>query len=260
MLDIYENIDTPIDYEQYGLKSSVNKLNKGNKFLIRKLKDYDGTNVHEKWFMEGLFAYSRTEVTDTMLYNDFYITNNRILRNVNNKNNRDKIFEKSASSKKVFIILMIIVTYCVITMLPIFNYGKPEDLIVALLFPSIAFFVLFKILFSKNSILVKIFGFIWGLGFGGMPMTVIVLPALKENTLYQIGYIIGLICMVGMIMCLTYLQKRTKYGNEILGKLRGFKNFLETVKKEKLESLVMENPNYFYDILPYTYVLGVSDK
>ena len=22
----------------------------------------------------------------------------------------------------------------------------------------------------------------------------------------------------------------------------------------------MENPNYFYDILPYTYVLGVSDK
>ena len=24
--------------------------------------------------------------------------------------------------------------------------------------------------------------------------------------------------------------------------------------------MVIENPNYFYDILPYTYVLGVSDK
>ena len=32
------------------------------------------------------------------------------------------------------------------------------------------------------------------------------------------------------------------------------------VEKDKLEALVMENPNYFYDILPYTYVLGVSDK
>ena len=46
----------------------------------------------------------------------------------------------------------------------------------------------------------------------------------------------------------------------MLGKLRGFKNFLETVEKEQLEALVMENPNYFYDILPYTYVLEVSYK
>ena len=65
--------------------------------------------------------------------------------------------------------------------------------------------------------------------------------------------------MLGMVICLKYLPKRTQYGNEILGKLRGFKNFLETAEKDKLESLVMQNPNYFYDILPYTYVLDVSD-
>ena len=56
------------------------------------------------------------------------------------------------------------------------------------------------------------------------------------------------------------MPKRTKYGNEMLGKLRGFKNFLETAEKEKIEAMVMENPTYFYDILPFTYVLGVSDK
>ena len=28
MLDIYKNIDTPINYEQYGLKSSINNINK----------------------------------------------------------------------------------------------------------------------------------------------------------------------------------------------------------------------------------------
>lgn len=28
MLNIYQNIDTPIDYEQYGLKSSITKFNK----------------------------------------------------------------------------------------------------------------------------------------------------------------------------------------------------------------------------------------
>ena len=46
----------------------------------------------------------------------------------------------------------------------------------------------------------------------------------------------------------------------MLGKIRGFKRFLETARKEELEILVEENPSYFYDILPYTYVLGVSSK
>lgn len=256
MLDIYKNIDSPIDYEQYGLKSSINILNSKNKFLIRKLKDYDGTNLNEQWFMEGLFEHDRTEVTDKMLYNNFYITNNRILSNINNKQNKDKIFEKSASNKKKFIILMIIATYCLITIPPIFAYGQPETLIFALLFPGIGFSVLFEMLFGKTPTPVKIFGLI----LGGMFWSFMVLPTIMQDISYLVGYIVGIICVLGMILCLVYLPKRTKYGNEMLGKLKGFKNFLETVEKEKLELLVMQNPNYFYDILPYTYVLGVSDK
>ena len=260
MLDIYKNIDTPIDYEQYGLKSSIDKFNSKNKFLIKKLKDYDGTNINEQWFMEGLFKDNRTEVTDKMLYNNFYITNNKILRNINDKQNTDKIFEKSASNKKFLIILMIIATYCLITIPPIFNYGEPETLIFALLFPGIGFSVLFSMLIGKRHIAEKIFGLIWGLGFGGMPWLFMVLPTLTQDITYLIGYIIGIICVIGMIICLVYLPKRTKYGNEMLGKLKGFKNFLETAEKEKLEAMVLDNPNYFYDILPFTYVLGVSDK
>lgn len=260
MLDIYKNIDTPINYEQYGLKSSINNINKKNKFLIRKLKDYDGTNLHEQWFMEGLFEYNRKEVTDSMLYNNFYITNNRILHTINNEQNKNKVFEKSFLNKKIFIILMIIASYCLITIPPIFTYGEQEILIFALAFPAIGFTALLGMLFGDIPISVKIFGVFWGLGFGGIPWLITVLPALMQDMSYLICYIIGLLCISGMILVIKYLPKRTKYGNEMLGKLKGFKNFLETVEKEKLESLVMENPNYFYDILPYTYVLGVSDK
>ena len=32
------------------------------------------------------------------------------------------------------------------------------------------------------------------------------------------------------------------------------------MEKDKLEAMVMKEPSYFYDILPYTYVLGVSAK
>ena len=260
MLDIYKNIDTPINYEQYGLKSSINNINRKNKFLIRKLKDYDGTNLHEQWFMEGLFEYNRKEVTDSMLYNNFYITNNRILHTINNEQNKNKVFEKSSLNKKIFIILMIIASYCLITIPPIFTYGEQEILIFALVFPGIGFTALLGMLFGDTPISVKIFGMFWGLGFGGIPWLITVLPALMQDMSYLICYIIGLLCIGVMILVIKYLPKRTKYGNEMLGKLKGFKNFLETVEKEKLESLVMDNPNYFYDILPYTYVLGVSDK
>ena len=57
-----------------------------------------------------------------------------------------------------------------------------------------------------------------------------------------------------------FLSKRTPYGTEILGRILGFRNFLITAEKDKLEALVEENPEYFYDILPYTYVLDVSSK
>lgn len=56
------------------------------------------------------------------------------------------------------------------------------------------------------------------------------------------------------------IRRRTDKGYEYLQRIMGFKKFLETAEKEKLEMLVEENPEYYYDILPYAYVLGVSDK
>ncbi|MDE6385803.1 MAG: DUF2207 domain-containing protein [Eubacterium sp.] len=57
-----------------------------------------------------------------------------------------------------------------------------------------------------------------------------------------------------------FIRRRTDKGHEYLQRIMGFKKFLETAEKEKLEMLVEENPEYYYDILPYAYVLGVSDK
>ncbi len=258
-------------------------------FKITKLKEYDGNNINEQIFLNGLFTkgpsftslFSKTpetptdninEVTSMDLYDNFYITMGRILSNINNKENKHKLFEKSASSKTVFIILMIIATFCMITIPPVFTYGEAGMLIVALLFPGIGFTVMFSMLFggtktiyvngkaTHSSIGTKLFGLVWGGMFGGMPWAFTVLPALLQDSTYLIGYIIGVICVLGMVICLKYLPKRTPYGNEMLGKLKGFRNFLETAEKDKLEAMVMQDPTYFYNILPYTYVLGVSDK
>ncbi len=65
--------------------------------------------------------------------------------------------------------------------------------------------------------------------------------------------------MTGLLaLFLFFKPKRNEKGLEILGKINGFKHFLENAEKDKLEELVESDPQYFYNILPYTYVLGVS--
>lgn len=205
------------------------------------------------------------------LYNNFYITMRKILLNINNKENKDKIFEKQHPITTIFIILMIIASFCLITIPPIFTYGEPATLLLALLLPCIAIIVFLMSLGATQTIYVngrathssigtKLFDFVWGGMFGGIPWALMVLPALLQDFTYLIGYIIGLSCIIGMIICIKYLPKRNPYGNEILGKIRGFRKFLETVEKDRLETMVMQDPTYFYNILPFTYVLGISNK
>lgn len=55
------------------------------------------------------------------------------------------------------------------------------------------------------------------------------------------------------------LPQRTNFGSKYYGRIKGFVRFLEIAEKTQLEKLVNDNPEYFYDILPYTYALGVSN-
>ncbi len=247
---------------------------KAKGFKIIKVKEYDGNNINEQKFLAGLFKTNKkgNVVTASDLYDNFYITMNDILDNVNDKENKNKIFEKKATSKRIFVILMIVLAFCFITSPVVPYYGEVMMLLFGTLFPGIGLTIMIVMLFSKaqtiyvngiptkSALLTKVFGLIFGVFFGVFPWLFIVLPALLEHPYYLIGYVIGIGCIIGMIICLIYLPKRTAFGNEILGKLRGFKNFLESAEKEKLEAMVMEDPTYFYNILPFTYVLGVSDK
>lgn len=83
---------------------------------------------------------------------------------------------------------------------------------------------------------------------------------LFDSSLKYILTLVGIIiCIVSFIFSF-FIRKRTDEAVDILGKINGFKNFLETAEKDKLEALVDDDPAYFYNILPYAYVLGVSDK
>lgn len=56
-----------------------------------------------------------------------------------------------------------------------------------------------------------------------------------------------------------FMDKRTKQSNELLAKIMGLKQFIETAEKDRLETMIQENPDYFYHVLSYAYVLGVTN-
>lgn len=272
-----------VDMEERALFST------SKSFKIVKLKDYDGDNYYERIFLEGLFASrienklnvhiidkhgirpfeveedfsdnSVTEVTASQLKNHFYITMKEILSNINGKEYRHHIFEKSTFAKSVAVFIMIILSLVTIVAVPTLAYSDLAQ--VGMTLGITLFYVpFFAVGFAKNmQLLMRIF---WcsftSIHFLVFFTTMPIIDAFRYESIYLIGFVCGLVCIAIMVLCFKLMPKRTPYGIKILGQIEGFKIFLETTQADRLEALLQENPSYFYDILPYTYVLGISDK
>ena len=268
-------------------------------FTITKLKDYDGDNPNERLFLKGLFqaktqitsfkemmsllktpesihdnesAKELTEVTFTDLKCNFYLTLGTIITNMNKKENRESIFEKSSLNKTWPTVLMTIASFLLITVPPMLEYYDDLVMFLTLLFTGAGFLIFFLTLFTDSFKNIKtngvpamkrsetlIFGLGFGVLFGGIPFVVGVLPALLLEKAYWMAFIVGMICIVLMLLLNKYMTKRTPLGNELLGKIKGFKRSLETAEKYQLEQLAKQTPDYFQQILPFTYALGITN-
>lgn len=233
-------------------------------FILRKVKEYDGQDSHERKFFKGLFK-SGDEVKSKDLYDKFYKTTTSIMTDVNKSENKEKIFEKRG--KIIFLaVLMVIVSMIAISVPPFMDLGDYSLIMLAALFPGLgltaitAGLVNFLAAKSKTEKGAFFFLLFWGVLFGGVPFAFMVIPELIYEPVYMIGYMIGLAFTAGQIILVRLLPKRTDYGIQMLAEIQGFKDFLTAVEKDRIEQMVEQYPNYFFDILPYTYVLGISDK
>ena len=80
------------------------------------------------------------------------------------------------------------------------------------------------------------------------------------NPKYSTLYLWAFISMIVTFIFSLLMKRRNSYGESIRAKIKGFKNYIELVDKNQIDKITNENANYFYDILPYAYVLGVSKK
>ncbi len=69
-----------------------------------------------------------------------------------------------------------------------------------------------------------------------------------------------IICEIICFLCIVFMPKPSKFRTQLLGRILGFKDFIEYAEVDRINMLVEEDPEYFYNILPYAYIFGLTDK
>lgn len=238
---------------------------KDKTFKIVKLKEYDGKNVVEKEFFDELFKCGKDFVTENDLINKFYKPVSKIDNKLESKKNRKKIFDENGNKKGTLVLILGLIVYVFFTFIPLFDiYGKTAIAKCAIcgIFQIFGVYILLNskvYIFNKIfSLLAKIYYYLISLIFIMGPAMYIIL-GLNGYTTYLISYVIGLVSFVIIMSINKFMPKRTKYGTEILGKIEGFKEFIENINDSDIEMMMEENKNYFYDILPYIYMFNYAD-
>lgn len=125
-------------------------------------------------------------------------------------------------------------------------------MMVMLLFPIIA---IVAALYLDAPLFFKIF---WSLIFGGIPLVMLAWSLSSSYDLLYLCYVLSVIFVLSNCSGLL-LKANSKEELEDMGKILGFKNFLVTAELDRLEMLIKDNPNYYYDILPFCYVYDITD-
>jgi len=229
-------------------------------FVLHKTKHFEGLKNEERIFARAIFGRDKVanqkqlETSET-----FYKKCSEIVDEYNKK--RTDVYEESSIDifQQAFSLLCLI-TAIVATLAVVFDFNLGliiENGFIAI-FPIVAIFIVIAGLGRKRSTFSKIYLIIFALCFGGIPLLSMLnsFDDLVENPWYAL---LGLVCIIICSICFYHLPKRNKTGVELQGELLGLKKFIETAEKHRLETMVKDDPSYFYSILPFAYILGVSN-
>ena len=114
---------------------------------------------------------------------------------------------------------------------------------------------------SKVKTVLKSLGAIWffTMGVGLLPLTSDALSLLARPKALALVMYLVVGTLVSMFFAVIAIAKTDAY-TDLLGRVLGFRDFIKTAELDKLNELVEEDPQYFYHIMPYAYVFGLSNK
>ncbi|MEG1650736.1 MAG: DUF2207 domain-containing protein [Oscillospiraceae bacterium] len=240
-----------------------------NSFTFRKLAEMgQGFMPYERKMFNGLWAGDATSVTNKELEEKYYKHINAALAEIRGqKKGKDGYIDggRSAASWTAGCLTPIL---CVaLAFAAAISRGFPFAgevfalmLVLVLCFTiSISVSGLMRKRYKSNSAVGRIFSGIW-LAIRALIIVVLVSATLGSRVLAMPSAVFTGLCIALISAVAPLIQRRTEFGSDSLEKALGFKQFLMTAEKERLKMLLDENPDYYYDILPYAQVLGVSDQ
>lgn len=244
---------------------------KSSDHIFTKKRPYNGNDTAEKIFMDGLFRKGE-KVFQYSLYNKFYKTSDKIVSYYKKSSTKAPYFKKTVFTiKQIYVILSLLVTLLGFIVPFLFQesltYINNAIMFILPIFFGAAFLVIISSSLIKKNILstnsssraagIILFAVV------GAPFLLMLIYFLFQVNLLLSQKILLLFTIIDIIFLVVLYPKinnlKTEYGLETIGKIKGFENFIKTAEKGRLKMLAEENPSYFYDIIPYAYVMGISD-
>lgn len=228
-------------------------IEKDQSFNIVKIKEYKGNNLVKKILMDNLFKEKQELQLSDIEYR-FSKVMDDIKNQINNNDNKKLIFEPRVRKYRFLTNIFVIISLILINMNGI-KMGFDSyfwSIFVISLMTIIILFIMRKDTETKDRIV---------LGIIVLGINIYLNRNLILADIFSlVSYIVGTVLIIINVLMYIKLPNRTKYGNECLGKIIGFKSTLDQMKKEELENKLQEEPNYFYNMIPYVYSFGILDK
>lgn len=114
---------------------------------------------------------------------------------------------------------------------------------------------------SKIKTIMKSIAAIWffTLGVGILPLATDGFSMLSARHAITLTAFLVVGTLISMFFGVIALSRTSEY-TKLLGRVLGFRDFIKTAELDKLNELVEQDPEYFYHIMPYAYVFGLSNR
>lgn len=256
-----------LEIEEKGKQKGIFGKRKKPDILLRKLKNLDSNaKEYEVRMFEDLFKNKTVEINH--LKYKFYSTINSVKNSLLRLWQRDKenrIYSAAGKPLAVLIHLFSFITAVGVGYGVCYSHEQTffgDIIIFALIIGIIMVFPIIKISglivnWKQFSIKIRVkrlvkYSFLLGLtaGFGMWKMS------WDIRTMIISGYIT---CFIISIFAANS-TRRTKIGDQYMEKIIGFKDFILHAEKDKINMMLEDNPKYYFNVLPYALVLGITDK
>ena len=242
----------------------INMENEQDIILIRIYNSLpEGSPDYQKIMYHGLFV-SGEVVHVNKLENKFYTTAEKVTRKVNAENG--KLYSGKSMAVAIVFALLGAAAMCLTPILMAMFTINKHLLVLAPMFMIVPAFIVFALTQSVKYRKLKYSKKKMALLYGGIALLSLAISALYMWIIvpsYVIellpSFLLGVVGFAIVMMSVSIISRTKDYSGK-LNRIIGFKQFIETVEKDKLEQMLESNPEFYYNVLPYAIVLGVSDK